>query len=332
MVTRESTSHADPSLRIVDVRKPRPVRAGSRLERVLGAGEFAVTAEIAPPGSADATAVREVANAFRGLVDACNVTDCQRALVRMSALAAASIVLQEGVEPIMQTVLRDRNRIALQADLLGASALGVRNVLCLRGDPPTVGNEKDAKVVEDLTTEGLLSTYRTLRDEGRLHGGDKVDVPPRVFLGAAANPMGGTLEESFANLRGKVSAGADFVQTQAIYDIDRFEEWMRLVRKEWLHEHVDILAGVVPLKSAKMAHFMAEKVPGVVIPTEILQRMDRASKPQAEGLAIAVHTIQALRKVDGVRGVHVMPINWDGVVPELVQAAGLRPRPDVVGA
>jgi methylenetetrahydrofolate reductase (NADH) len=316
----------------VDVRKPRPNRSGGRLERVLAAGEFAVTAEIAPPGSADATEVREAAKALRGLVDACNVTDCQRALVRMSALGAAAIVLQENVEPIMQTVLRDRNRIALQADLLGASALGVRNVLCLRGDPPSAGNEKEAKVVEDLTTEGLLSTFRALRDEGRLHGGDKVEVPPKVFLGAAANPMAGTLEESFANLRGKVTAGADFVQTQAVYDIDRFEEWMQLVRKEWLHEHVDILAGVVPLKSSKMAHFMAEKVPGVVIPKEILQRMDRAAKPQAEGLAIAVNAVQALRKVEGVRGVHIMPINWDGVVPEVVRAAGLTPRPEVGGA
>ena len=312
----------------MEPRKPRPIRSGSRLERVLAAGSFAVTAEIAPPGSADPTAIRAEARALRGVVDACNVTDCQRALVRMSALAAAAIAIQEGVEPIMQTVLRDRNRIALQADLLGASALGVRNVLCLRGDPPSVGNEKDAKVVEDFTTEGLLSTFRTLRDEGRLHGGDTVEVPPKVLLGAAANPMLGTLEESFANLRGKVTAGADFVQTQAVYDVDRFEEWMRLVRKEWLHDHVDVLAGIVPLKSMKMARFMAEKVPGVVVPKEILQRMDRAEKPQAEGRAIAVQTIQSLRKIDGVRGVHIMPVNWDGVVPDVVRAAELSPRPD----
>lgn len=313
----------------MDVGRPRGLRAGSRLERVLAAGEFAVTAEIAPPGSADGTSVRAAAAALRGLVDACNVTDCQRARVRLSAFASAVLVLEEGVEPIMQMVLRDRNRIALQADLLGASALGVRNVLCLRGDPTFIGNEKEARVVEDLTTERVISTFRNLRDHGQLHGGDAVEAPPKVFIGAAANPMSGTLEDSFANLRGKVTAGADFIQTQAVYDVERFEEWMGLVRKEWLHEHVHILPGVVPLKSAKMAHFMAEKVPGVVIPKEIVRRMEEAPDPKAEGLAIAVRTIRALRKVDGVRGVHIMPVNWEEIVPRLVADAGLLPRPEI---
>ncbi len=305
----------------------RPQRAGSRLERVLSDGGFAVTAEIAPPGSADPMEIRRVAALLRDTVDACNVTDCQRAMVRMSALAAAVLAMQEGVEPVLQLVLRDRNRIALQSDLLGAGALGVRNLLCLRGDPPGIGNERDAQGVYDLSTEEFISTCRDLRDRGVLRGGDSVDAPPRMFIGASANPFAGSLEESFANLRGKVTAGADFVQTQAIYDVDRFEEWMRLVRKEWLHEHVHILAGVIPLRSAKMAHLLADKVPGVVIPKDILRRMETAPNPRAEGMSIALRTIQSLRKIEGVHGVHIMAVGGEEAVPALVRDAGLGPRP-----
>ncbi len=305
----------------------RSLRAGSRLERVLSDGGFAVTAEIAPPGSADPVEVRRAAAVLRDSTDACNVTDCQRAMVRMSSLAAAVLAAQEGVEPVLQLVLRDRNRIALQADLLGAAAVGVRNVLCLRGDPPQVGNEREASGVYDLTTEEFLSTARDLRDQGMLRGGDRVDAPPRLFLGATANPLGGSPEESFQNLRGKVTAGADFVQTQAIYDVDRFEEWMRLVRKEWLHEHAHILAGVIPLRSARMAHFMAEKVPGVVVPRDILHRMSTAPDPKAEGLSIALRTVKALQSIEGVHGVHLMAVNWEDAVPVLVRDAGLGPRP-----
>src|SRR3989304_5283078 len=235
----------------------RQLRVGSRLEWVLASGAFAVTAEIAPPASASPEDVRRPAALFRGPLGA--------------------------GEPIMQMVLRDRNRIALQADLLGAAALGIRNVLCLRGDDPQVGNERDAAPVYDLTTEEMISTFRRLRDGGLLRGGDKVEAPPKILIGAAANPFGGSLEERFANLRGKVTAGADFIQTQAIYDVDAFEEWMRLVRKEWLHERVYILPGVIPLRSPKMAKFMAEKVPGVVIPKDILERMHSAPDPKQEG-------------------------------------------------
>ena len=305
----------------------RAQRAGSGLERVLSTGGFAVTAEIAPPGSADPMDVRRIAALFRDATDACNVTDCQRAMVRMSAFAAAVLAAQEGVEPVLQLVLRDRNRIALQADLLGAAALGIRNVLCLRGDPPHLGNERGAPAVYDLSTEEFLSTARELRDRGTLRGGDRVDVPPRLFLGSTANPFAASPEESFANLRGKVSAGADFIQTQAIYDLERFEEWMRLVRKEWLHEHVHILAGVIPLRSARMAHFLAEKVPGVVVPKDILHRMSNASDPKAEGHRIALRTLEALQSIEGVHGVHLMAVNWEEAVPALVRDAGLGPRP-----
>ncbi len=303
---------------------PRPERAGSRLERVLSDGGFAVTAEIAPPGSADPAEIRRIAALFRDSVDACNVTDCQRAMVRMSALAAAVLATQEGVEPVLQMVLRDRNRIAIQSDLLGAAALGIRNILCLRGDPTHIGNEPEAPGVYDLSTEEFLSTCRNLRDRGVLRGGASVDAPPRLFLGASANPFAGNMEDSFANLRAKVTAGADFIQTQAIYDVERFEEWMRLVRKEWLHEHVHILAGVIPLRSAKMAQFMAQKVPGVVVPKEILRRMSEAADPRAEGMRIALSAIRALRDMEGVHGVHLMAVNWEEAVPALVREAELR--------
>jgi len=305
----------------------RAIRAGSRLERILASGAFAVTAEIAPPASAEASEIRRHAAVYRGTVDACNVTDGQRALVRISSLAAATIALQEGVEPIMQMVSRDRNRIGLQSDLLGASALGIHNVLCLWGDPPTAGNEKDAKAVFDLSTEEMIATFRALRDTGILRGGDKVEQAPKVFIGAAADPFRGSKEESFGKLRGKVTAGADFVQTQGVYDVDAFEEWMRLVRKEWLHDKVYILAGVIPLKSAKMARFLVEKL-GAVVPKHILDRMERAPNPKAEGVSIAVRTIKALKKIEGVRGVHIMPIGWEEIVPDLVKEAGLLPRPD----
>src|SRR3989440_9118035 len=305
----------------------RAIRAGSRLERILAWGLFGVPGEIAPPASADASEIRRHAAVYRGTVDACNMTDGQRALVRISSLAAATIALQEGVEPIMQMVSRDRNRIGLQSDLLGASAHGIHNVLCLWGDPPTAGNEKDAKAVFDLSTEEMIATFRALRDTGILRGGDKVEQAPKVFIGAAADPFRGSKEESFGKLRAKVTAGADFVQTQGVYDVEAFEEWMRLVRKEWLHEKVYILAGVIPLKSAKMARFMVEKL-GAVVPKHILDRMENAPNAEAEGLSIALRTIKALKKIDGVRGVHLMPVGWDGVVPKLVKDAGLAPRPE----
>ncbi len=284
----------------------RTIRSGSRLERILASGTFALTSEIAPPPSADGSEIREQAARYRGVVDACNVTDSTRARVRISSLAAAVIVKQEGLEPVLQMVSRDRNRIALQADLLGAAALGIQNVLCLWGDPPAAGNEPEAKGVFDLKTEEMIDMFRNLRDHGTLRGGDRVETPPKIFIGAVA--------------------GADFVQTQAVYDLDAFEEWMRLVRKEWLHEKVYILAGVIPLKSSQMAQFMVEKL-GVVVPKHILDRMERAPDPKAEGLSIAVRTIKAVKKIEGIRGVHIMPVGWEDIVPRLAQEAGLLPRP-----
>jgi len=305
----------------------RPLRVGSALERVLAANAFAVTAEITPNASGLADRIRAQARAMKGYADACNVTDCQRAQVRISSLAASAILLQEGVEPVMQIVMRDRNRIALQADLLGAHALGVRNVLVMSGDSPRAGNEPDAAPVYEFTTEQFLAVAKKMRDTGKLAGDAAVDDPPNLFLGATANPQPGALEESVVNLRGKVDAGADFIQTQAVYDLELFEEWMGLVRKEWLHEKVHILAGVLPIKSAKMARFLDEKVPGIIVPRPVLERMTKASDAKREGMQISLEIIEALRKIEGVHGIHVMAVEWEDAVPRIVRDAGLHPRP-----
>jgi len=305
----------------------RPLKVGSALERAMAANAFAVTAEITPNASGLADHIRGQARMMRGYADACNVTDCPRAQVRISSLAAAAILLQEGVEPVMQIVTRDRNRIALQADLLGAHALGVRNVLLMSGDSPRGGNEPEAAPVYELTTEQLLAVAKKLRETGKLAGDAAVDDPPKLFLGATANPQPGALEESVVNLRGKVDAGADFIQTQAVFDLELFEEWMGLVRKEWLHEKVHILAGVLPIKSAKMARFLDEKVPGLLVPPPVLDRMANASDGKKEGMRIALETVEAFRKIAGVRGVHLMAVEWEEAVPRIVKDAGLYPRP-----
>ena len=306
---------------------PKPRRVASNLERVLASNALAVTAEIAPNASGSPEQVRSHARALRTFVDACNVTDNQRAQVKISSLAAAALLLQEGLEPVMQLVTRDRNRIALQSDLLGAHALGVRNVLCLSGDDPRSGNEPDATPVYEFTTERLLAAAKKMRDSAVLSGGAPVEGPPNFLLGATASPSTGALEEAVVNVRGKVDAGADFIQTQATYDLEVFEEWMRLVRKEWLHEKVHILAGILPIKSVKMARFLDEKVPGISIPQSVMERLTKASDAKSEGIRIALDAIESLRRIDGVRGVHLMAVDWEDVVPTIVQKAGLYPRP-----
>jgi len=308
-------------------RPPRPMKNTGRLERVLTSKQFAVTAEVVPPASPDPSGLIASARRLRGSADAFNVTDSPRAHVHMASWAGAALLLREGLEPVMQIVTRDRNRIALQADVLGASALGVRNVMALGGDDPKAGNEPGATAVSDLTTEAFIETLRNLRDKGVLHGGDPVEPRPPLFIGATANPFAGPIEDSFVNLRGKAEAGADFVQTQAIFDLDAFEEWMHLVRKEWLHEKLHILAGVVPLKSLRAARFMNEKVPGVVVPADVLRRLEKAPDAKAEGLAIAIGVVEALKKIEGVRGVHLMAVNWEDAVPAVARGAGLLPRP-----
>lgn len=302
------------------------MRSGSNLERVLEVGEFAVTAEIGPPKSASSELVRKHARNMRGYADAFNVTDNQTAVVRLSSLASAVICLQEGAEPVMQMTCRDRNRIALQSDLLGACSLDVRNVLCLSGDHQTFGNQPESKNVYDIDSTQQLQIFRTMRDEGRVWGGDKLEESPRVFLGAAENPFADPFEIRAMRLSKKVKAGADFIQTQAVFDMDRFERWMEEVRERGLDKRTHILAGVVPLKSAGAARYMKNKVPGMIVPDAIVERMSKASDQKREGLKICAEQIEHLRTIRGVHGVHIMAIAWEEIVPELVRVSGLYPR------
>lgn len=303
------------------------MKAGSNLEKVLDAGHFAVTAEIGPPVSADPGQIIEHARILKGYADAFNLTDNQTAIVRMSSLASSVICLREGLEPVMQMVCRDRNRIAMQSDLLGASALGVRNLLCLSGDHQTFGNQRESKNVYDVDSIQQLMILKRMRDESRLWGETKLERGPQVFLGAAANPFVDPLEFRVIRLAKKVAAGADFIQTQAIYDMDRFERWMEGVRERGLDRKVHILAGLVPLKSVGAAKYMRDKVPGIVVPDEIVDRMRKASDPKGEGIRICLEQIEHLRAIKGVHGVHIMAIAWEEKVPEIVREAGLLPRP-----
>jgi methylenetetrahydrofolate reductase (NADPH) len=305
------------------------MKAGSNLEKVLDAGHFAVTAEIGPPKSANPESVRHHARMLKGYADAFNLTDNQTAIVRLSSLASAVICLQEGVEPVMQMTCRDRNRIALQSDLLGASALGIKNVLCLTGDHQTFGNEKGAKNVYDIDSIQELLIFKKMRDEKKICGGEELEEAPKVFLGAAENPFADPFEFRVTRLAKKVNAGADFIQTQAIYDMERFEKWMEGVRERGLDKKVHILAGVIPLKSVGAARYMKNKVSGMIVPDSIIDRMRKAKDPKAEGVKICIEQIEYLKTVKGVHGVHIMAIAWEEIVPEIVKQAGLYPRPSV---
>lgn len=301
----------------------------SRLARILAQGHFAVTGECGPPQGADPQPIKDKANLLKRVVDAVNATDNQTAVVRLSALASAVIMHHEGVEPVLQVVTRDRNRIALQSDLLGAAALGLKNVLCLTGDHQSFGNQKSAVGVFDLDSIQLLHTARTMRDESRLLDGTTLQTPPELFLGAAANPFADPLKFRVIRLAKKVAAGADFIQTQSIFNIKRFEEWLKEAREEGLTEQVYILGGVTPLKSLKMAQYMKDRVSGMDLPEPLLVRMKGvpAKDQAAEGIKIAVETIQWLRDLKGVAGLHLMAIGWEDRVAEIVEAAGLLPRP-----
>ena len=297
----------------------------TKLESKLREGKFVVTAEAGPPRGARPEVVQEKGKLLSGCVDACNVTDNQTSVVRMSSLAACKLLLQEGIEPVMQMVCRDRNRIAAQSDLLGAAALGIRNVLCLSGDHQIFGDHPQAKNVFDIDSIQLLQIGRRMRDEGKFQSGEEVDGRPQLFLGAAANPFADPFQIRVPRLAKKVKAGAQFIQTQCVFNLDKFEEWMRGVRDRGLHEQVHILAGITPIKSLGMARHMAKKVAGMDVPDALIDRVKAVDKKQrkAEGIKIAVETIQRVREIEGIRGVHIMAIEWEEAVPEIVQGAGL---------
>ncbi|MCJ7488916.1 MAG: methylenetetrahydrofolate reductase [Thermoplasmata archaeon] len=303
------------------------MKAGSNLEKVLEDGKFAVTAEIGPPQSANPEPLIHHAKMLKGYAEAFNLTDNQTAVVRLSSIAAAAIVMKEGIEPVIQMTCRDRNRIALQSDLLGASAIGVRNVLCLTGDHQTFGNEKSAKSVFDFDSISELYTFDKLRTEGLQSGGYKIEDPPKVYLGCAENPFATPYEFRGMRLAKKVNAGADFVQTQAIFDMDMFETWMDDVRSRGLDKKIHILAGVIPMKTAGAARYMKNKVPGMIVPNSIIDRMKNASDPKEEGIKLCVEQIETLKNIKGVHGVHIMAVMWEEIVPRIVETAGLIQRP-----
>ncbi len=307
------------------------MKSGSNLEKVLEAGHFSVTAECGPPRGADPEIVRKKAALVVGNVDACNVTDNQTSVVRMSSLAGCMLIKEEGLEPLIQMVVRDRNRIALQSDLLGASALGVRNLLCLSGDHQKFGDDPQAKNVFDIDSMQLIHMAKTMRDEGVFPSGDKLQGVPKFYIGCAVNPFADPFEIRVPRFKMKADAGADFVQTQCIYNMDKFKEYMELSKKEGLHERVKILAGVTPLKSAGMAKFMRRMVAGIDIPDEIVDRIaaEPKEKQAAKGIEICIEQIEELKEMEGIAGVHVMAIEWEEKLEEIVGKAGLLPRPVV---
>lgn len=301
----------------------------SVLKRVLEKGKFAVTAECGPPKGADPEALLKKAKLLKGKVDSVNVTDNQTAIVRMSSMAACSLLKSVGIDPVLQMVVRDRNRIALQSDILGASALGIRNVVCLSGDHMKFGNQPQAAGVFDLDSIQFIKTVREMRDDAKIIGGETLNSAPDMFIGAAANPFADPLAFRAVRLGKKVAAGADFIQTQCIYNLDRFEKWMEMVRDRGLDEKCYVLGGVTPLKSPGMAKYMKGNVAGMDVPDELIKRMQGVSKEKCkeEGISICVETIERLKSIKGISGVHIMAIEWEEAVGEIAERAGLLPRP-----
>ncbi|MEW6439747.1 MAG: methylenetetrahydrofolate reductase [bacterium] len=306
------------------------MKTASRLERILSAGHFAVTTECGPPRGAEPAVIRRKGEMLKGFVDAINVTDNQTSVVRMSSIASCVILQGLGFDPIVQMVTRDRNRIALQSDILGAAALGMNNLLCLSGDHQTFGDDPEAKNVFDLDSIQLIQLVKRMRDEGTFPSGKKIEGPPRFFIGAAENPFAEPFDIRPLRLAKKVEAGVDFIQTQCIYNLERFEKFMDEVRKLGLHKEIKILAGVTPLKSAGMAKFMKKNVAGMDVPDSVVKRMADTPKEEqpAAGIQLCVESIQRLRQIEGIAGVHVMAIEWEQKVPEIVGKAGLLPRPE----
>jgi methylenetetrahydrofolate reductase (NADPH) len=293
----------------------------------LEAGMFAVTGELGPPKGCDGDVVRKKAAMLRGVVDAVNITDNQTAIVRMSSFAASVICLQEGVEPVMQTTVRDRNRIALQSDILGAAALGIKNVLCLSGDHQSFGDQPGARGVNDIDSIQLVHTVnRMCSDKKILHSEEQLVSAPDLFIGAVCNPFAEPRDFRPMRLKKKIDAGARFIQTQCIYDTGAFKEFMKKIVDMGLHQKAYILAGVMPLKSAGMADYLNAKVPGVMVPKSMIGRMRSASKERAadEGIDLCCEIINELKSIEGVSGIHIMAIEWEHRVRDIVERAKLR--------
>jgi methylenetetrahydrofolate reductase (NADPH) len=307
------------------------MKTPSRLEKVLRAGHLAVTSECGPPRGSDAHHIKKKAEMIKNHVDAINITDNQTSVTRLCSLASCIHLKLMGLEPILQMVTRDRNRTALQSDILGAASFDIFNILCLSGDHQVFGDNPKGQNVFDLDSMQLLQTVRHMRDEKKFLGGDDIGRPPRMFVGAAANPFADPFEIRVPRLAKKIAAGAEFIQTQCIFNVEKFELYMKLIRERGLHEKVFILAGVTPLKSVGMAKYMKNRVPGMDVPDEIVKRMSGVAKEKQpeEGIKICVEAIQRLKQVEGVKGFHVMAIEWEERVPDIVERSGLYPRPQV---
>lgn len=305
------------------------MKTESNLEKVLNAGHFAFTGELGPPRGANVEAVKTKASHLKGMVDAVNITDNQTGMVRMSSWATSHIVKQEGLEPVYQMVCRDRNRLAMQADILGAYGLGINTILCLSGDHQQFGDHPHAKGVFDIDSIQLVNMTKTMRDEAKFQGGADIDTPPQMFIGAAANPFAEPLEWRVYRLAKKIQAGVDFVQTQCIYNMKRMREWTKQVVDMGLAEKTSILAGITPMKSVGMAKYMQSKVPGMDVPEEIIKRLRGVEKKKQkdEGIAIACEQIEEFKDMEGIAGVHLMAIEWEHRVPEIAERAKMLPRP-----
>ena len=302
---------------------------GSNLEKVLASGAFAVTSECGPPRGADPEAVKKKGAFLKGYVDGVNVTDNQTSVVRMSSFSASLILKGMGFDPVMQMVCRDRNRIAIQSDILGAAALGINNLLCLSGDHQSFGDHPTAKNVFDIDSIQLIQTVKRMRDEGRFISGEEVKGRPDLFIGCAENPFADPFEIRAMRLAKKAAAGAQFVQTQCIFNVEKFEKWMEMVRDLGVHEKMYILAGITPFKSIGMARYMKTSVPGMDVPEEMIDRLKGVPKEKVadEGIKICVELIERVRAIKGVAGIHIMAIEWEQKVPQIVETAGLYPRP-----
>lgn len=307
------------------------INTPSRLEKILAAGHLAVTSECGPPRGSDIGVISKKAGLIKNHVDAINITDNQTSVTRLCSLAACIQLKLMGLEPILQMVTRDRNRIALQSDILGAAAFDINNILCLSGDHQSFGDCPQGQNVHDIDSIQLIQTVVHMRNEGKFLGGGDIDRPPQMFVGAAANPFADPFEIRVPRLAKKIAAGAEFIQTQCIYNLDKFEKWMKIASDRGLPEKVNILAGLTPFKSAGMARYMKNRVPGMDVPEVVVKRLaDLPKEKQAqEGIDICIESIERLKEVKGIRGFHIMAIEWEEKVPEIVERAGLYPRPNM---
>ncbi len=307
------------------------MKSGSTLEKILTAGHFAFTGELGPPRGSNIEALKKKAAPLKGMVDAVNITDNQTAVVRMSSWAASLFAISEGLEPNYQMVCRDRNRLAMQGDILGAYAHGIRNILCLSGDHQQFGDHPQSKGVFDIDSTQLINMVKNMRDEGIFLNGQEIDEAPKMFIGAAANPFAEPFEWRVYRLAKKIQAGADFIQTQCVFNMEKMREWVKRANDMGLTEKAYILPGVTPMKSLGMARYMKAKVPGMDVPDYVIDRLKGVDKKQQanEGIKIACEQIAEFKEMKGIAGVHLMAIEWEHKVPEIAERAGMLPRPQV---